>query len=529
MDQNTLAIVGSSHPSLGTSKPSVPASASGTSAPTTGDVLADKLREMMVSDSSAYNPKDMLILYLLATVSASNDASPSLFIKNVLVLESQGEERAFFLSGKKKKKKKLILTQKIIFLRTGILTSGSQVLRALGLPRLDAALHRSTSFDADETSFSASNGVSHVLESSRYAREFDTVSVLGTGSFGAVFKAKNRLDGNEYAVKKIVFRAELNASSATNSNACLEEVRVLATLTPHRNVCRYYGAWLESHWTNLGQSRPEHVGLLLTDDDYDDASSVRSSSKRGGVLSDVSDESGHDVDEDGYAYDVSLHIQMALHGNDGYTLRDFINRNRLSDPAARTFLTAFDPNELASQAIRGLAHVHDFGVVHRDVKPENFFLCDDGETLVLGDFGLSTDVGDDSTKTGGTASYSCPSSASASRESDAFALGLTLLELFVEFETGMERALAFRDVRSGTYAIDRRLNCGPELKKCIENMLRIDPCKRESPCDARRRVSRESRHALENDNARLRRLVRDLSAENEALKAALASSNPSLH
>lgn len=38
---------------------------------------------------------------------------------------------------------------------------------------------------------------------SRYSREFTELAFLGGGGFGQVYKARHRLDGNEYAVKKI--------------------------------------------------------------------------------------------------------------------------------------------------------------------------------------------------------------------------------------------------------------------------------------------------------------------------------------
>jgi len=56
------------------------------------------------------------------------------------------------------------------------------------------------------------------------------------------------------------------------------------------------------------------------------------------------------------------------------------------------------PSECArivSQACRGLASVHDAGLVHRDVKPDNLFLVDDGggdSFVKLLDFGLAAEV-----------------------------------------------------------------------------------------------------------------------------------------
>jgi hypothetical protein len=90
---------------------------------------------------------------------------------------------------------------------------------------------------------------------------------------------------------------------------------------------------------------------------------------------------------------------------------------------------------IGAQVAAALAHCHAAGVVHRDVKPGNILLAEDGRAL-LTDFGISRllDGSAPHTKTGftiGTASYLAPEQVYGDEVSaavDLYALGLVLLE-----------------------------------------------------------------------------------------------------
>ena len=100
--------------------------------------------------------------------------------------------------------------------------------------------------------------------------------------------------------------------------------------------------------------------------------------------------------------------------------------------------------EYGAQIARGLAAAHDRGVIHRDVKPENVFIVNDGHIKIL-DFGLSKhdDPGaNDAAQTAqlstapgivmGTAGYMSPEQVRGLRvdaRTDVFSLGTVLYEM----------------------------------------------------------------------------------------------------
>lgn len=74
----------------------------------------------------------------------------------------------------------------------------------------------------------------------RYKTDFEEIKVFGKGGFGIVVGAVNRLDGRQYAIKKI----KLVATSLDAYTKIIREVSTLARLQ-HPNVVRYFQAWLE--------------------------------------------------------------------------------------------------------------------------------------------------------------------------------------------------------------------------------------------------------------------------------------------
>lgn len=112
----------------------------------------------------------------------------------------------------------------------------------------------------------------------------------------------------------------------------------------------------------------------------------------------------------------------------GSTLRELLDRNG-PVPAPRA-------GEIAAQVADALDHAHRSGLVHRDVKPGNILLSNDGRVLVT-DFGIAKAVqtSADLTEVGqvmGTAKYLSPEQVQGlplDPRSDVYALGVVLYEM----------------------------------------------------------------------------------------------------
>jgi serine/threonine protein kinase len=77
--------------------------------------------------------------------------------------------------------------------------------------------------------------------SGRYNQDFNEIEKLGQGGFGQVFKARHKLDGNLYAIKKIKL---LSKNKNEENKRIMREVTYLSRLN-NQNIVRYFQTWVE--------------------------------------------------------------------------------------------------------------------------------------------------------------------------------------------------------------------------------------------------------------------------------------------
>lgn len=313
-------------------------------------------------------------------------------------------------------------------------------------------------------------GASASLPSSRYLNDFEELQPLGHGGFGHVVLCKNKLDGRQYAVKKI----RLKDKTLPVNDRILREVATLSRLQ-HQHVVRYYQAWFETG-----------VVGIFGDSTWGSATAASSTFSHKGA-------SSAGVGQENKLESTYLYIQMEFCPR---TLRQvFESYNHFDKDLAW---------HLCRQIVEGLAHIHAQGIIHRDLTPNNIFF-DARNDIKIGDFGLAkfleleqldhdaalpTDtagVSMDGTGQVGTYFYTAPEIEQGwpkiDEKADMYSLGIVFFEVWHPFGTAMERHVILSDLKQKGELPPSWVAQFPEQASLLRRLMSPSPSDRPSATD----------------------------------------------
>ncbi|KAH5205080.1 non-specific serine/threonine protein kinase [Parastagonospora nodorum] len=391
--------------------------------------------------------------------------------------------------------------------------------------------HSSTSLSRFKLRRESSSGVGGSY--SRYATDWVEQGRLGKGGYGVVVKARNKVDGRTYAIKKIKQK-----SAAALSNV-LSEVMLLSQLN-HPCVVRYYTAWPEEDTLGMPEAGDDESTTLNSDESGSESDGSDNSangmafststsgldfiSSSGYPKIEFGSDAGSDEDDDAVIFGSDseddtgtasvgprspmvkrrtlsnshhhrstrsiLYIQMEF--CEKQTLRDLIRRGLYDEPEEYW--------RLFRQMLEGLAHIHALGIIHRDLKPDNIFI-DVAKIPKIGDFGLATSgqyqrpdkkasagIQDgDMTRSVGTALYVAPElssnmTGSYSDKVDMYSMGIIFFEMCFPLTTAMERDRTIRSLRERKHDLPAEFQT-PEKSlqgSIIESLISHRPSERPS-------------------------------------------------
>jgi tetratricopeptide (TPR) repeat protein len=182
-----------------------------------------------------------------------------------------------------------------------------------------------------------------------------------------------------------------------------------------------------------------------------------------------------------------------------YVAMEWLDGEDLAQRQRREPLSIMQATDLGIKVGEALAAAHEAGVIHRDVKPGNVFLCDSRESFgslegvlpKIVDFGVAAKSDIRITRTGdlvGTPAYMAPEQARGDApvdaRSDIYSLGATLFELIAGRPPHVGPTVIATLARLVTTSAPRlselRRDTPPLLESVVSRMLETDPDARPS-------------------------------------------------
>jgi len=334
----------------------------------------------------------------------------------------------------------------------------------------------------------------------RYLNDFEEVQFLGAGSFGSVNACLSRLDGCMYAVKSISPTGQANTPSGTansgGSQANIESgtsylyggrkmtssSQCAVPPTPRSDLCpvkktksRTIGC------SNLDDDNTNEFGMLEGSTHWNDGTLRR-------MLREVFALAALCQQDDFRTFHIVRYQQAWLEDDGTLYIQTELCSATLRDEMSDEKKT-IDVSKLLREILLALELVHQQGMVHLDIKPENIFVSKNG-LYKLGDFGMANAFTESGRKSSATPEIEEGDSRYMSKDlldfspkdltkCDIFSLGATLYELCLgkPLPTCGDE---WQDLRNGK--LDKGIN-GVEFGDIIKEMMHPDADKRPSATD----------------------------------------------
>ena len=205
------------------------------------------------------------------------------------------------------------------------------------------------------------------------------------------------------------------------------------------------------------------------------------------------------VDEKGVSFIVLEYVH-------GQTLKDYIK--------SKTYLSPKEAVDIAAKVLDALGHAHEMGIIHRDVKPQNVIISDNG-LVKLTDFGIARDATSTTrtfagTNVIGSAHYISPEQAKGEEvtaESDIYSCAIMIYEMLtgtVPFAGENTVAIALKHIQEDMIPpIEVNPKIPPALSDVVVKGAAKDPQKRYPSAAA---MKKDLERALREPHGRFARL-----------------------